>query len=98
MDLETFIQMREKGKIPYHKTDYRKTERDKEIIINKIRKISIIIACILFFAWCNFLVICALYQDDNMGFIGHSFFGTLLFIFDVAYCNMVYAFFKSYSI
>ena len=98
MDLETFIKIREKGKIPYRKTSYRKTERDKEIIINKIRKISIITACFLFFAWCNFVAICVLYQNDKMNFIGYSFFGTWLFIFDVAYCNFAYAYFKSYSI
>jgi hypothetical protein len=79
-------------------TSYRKTERDKEIIINKIKRISIIIACFLFFVWCNFVAICVLCQDNKMDFIGHSFFGTWLFIFDVVYCNFAYTFFKSYSI
>lgn len=98
MDLENFIKMREKGKTPYRKMPYHKTERDKEIIINKIRKISIISACFLFFAWYNFAAICVLCQDNKMDFIDYSIGGTMIFIFDIVYCNFAYTYFKSYSI
>lgn len=74
-------------------SSYRKTERDKEIIINKIRKISIIVACVIFFFWFNFFTIYGLYQS-NLGFFDCSFLCTWLFIFDIAYWNICYPFLK----